>query len=279
MTLPPAYIPFSSTAGALPPAYPTDESQCVHSENAVNFNGTNAWMYSMTGLSGISDGPTGSVSTWVKFNAGTTSFNDWHQIFGTSTVGQEGLEVAVVRTSLGNFDSQNSIGIALKNHLSNREYRFLTATAYPNGSGWINILASWDVTTGTVKSNLYINDVSDNVVNSGPGPGSGFLVDYEPDQYSVGSQRTNGGGLFDFDIAENYFTTKYIDYSIESERRKFYSAAGKPVFLGEDGSIPTESIPNVYFAGDTPCWHINRGTGGGFLKTGNLTTATTNPWE
>lgn len=60
-------------------------------------------------------------------------------------------------------------------------------------------------------------------------------------------------------------------------RRKFVSAANKPVYLGADGSIPTGIAPTIFFSGDSASFGTNRGTGGAFTQTGSLTNASTSP--
>jgi hypothetical protein len=58
---------------------------------------------------------------------------------------------------------------------------------------------------------------------------------------------------------------------------KFFSAAGKPVALGADGSTPTGTAPRIFFSGDNSSFATNKGTGGSFTLTGSLTNASTSP--
>ena len=72
-----------------------------------------------------------------------------------------------------------------------------------------------------------------------------------------------------------------LDFSIVSNRRKFLSAGGKPVFLGADGSLPTGTAPIIYQHLDdgeaVANFATNRGTGGDFTITGTLDTGSTSP--
>jgi hypothetical protein len=69
----------------------------------------------------------------------------------------------------------------------------------------------------------------------------------------------------------------YIDFSSATLREKFISANGMPMYLGADGSLPTGSSPEVFLSGDTADWHLNKGTGGGFVENGELTESLSQP--
>lgn len=60
-------------------------------------------------------------------------------------------------------------------------------------------------------------------------------------------------------------------------RRKFISAAGKPVDLGTNGDLPTGTAPAVFFSGNASNFATNKGTGGNFTVNGILTDATASP--
>jgi len=89
--------------------------------------------------------------------------------------------------------------------------------------------------------------------------------------------QVNGNTKTDSDVAELWVDNSFIDFTVESNRRKFISASGKPVDLGSDGSAPTSSAPLVFLSGDTGTWHTNKGSGGGFTENGEITTASTSP--
>jgi hypothetical protein len=67
----------------------------------------------------------------------------------------------------------------------------------------------------------------------------------------------------------------------ELTRRKFISAAGKPVLLGADGSIPTGQAPAIFLHLDkgehSSGFAINRGVGGTLALGGTLTGASSSP--
>ena len=70
-------------------------------------------------------------------------------------------------------------------------------------------------------------------------------------------------------LAEYYYAPgQYINFNIESNRRKFINADGTPVDLGADGSTPTGSRPMMYLSlrdGEAATeFATNRGYGSNF---------------
>ncbi len=72
-------------------------------------------------------------------------------------------------------------------------------------------------------------------------------------------------------ISEFYFTTDYIDFSLEANRLLFRDAFGNPTDLPsliESGAVPN---PAVYMRFDPANQGLNSGTGGNFTKSGTIT--------
>ena len=61
-----------------------------------------------------------------------------------------------------------------------------------------------------------------------------------------------------------------VDFTDATNREKFRSSGGKPVFLGADGSLPTGSAPDAFFSGDHAAYHTNKGSGGGMTEVGTI---------
>jgi hypothetical protein len=76
------------------------------------------------------------------------------------------------------------------------------------------------------------------------------------------------------DVSDTWIDSTHLDFTVETNRRKFVGADGKPVNLGADGSTPTGVAPAIFFSGDASTFGTNRGTGGGAfaLVNGPLTT-------
>lgn len=137
---------------------------------------------------------------------------------------------------------------------------------------WHHILCSWNSNT----------------------PGLTVYLDDEP--YDMGTIGTDSSGLSslpDTVVFVEPFISSYpgslsevylklnttLDISLLSNRRKFISATKRPVFLGINGSLPLNSIPDVYLKGNGSVFNVNSGSIGDLTitGTGTLTTPTTTP--
>lgn len=142
---------------------------------------------------------------------------------------------------------------------------------------WINYLISADSDHdgGSKVIYSYLNDVqyaTDSIINAG----TAFDMVFNGLKSVVGSDL--GGSNLKADIADLWIAPgQFLDFSVESNRRKFIDATGKPVDLGSDGSTPTGTAPRIFFSGDYTDFPVNQGTGGTFTLTGTLTNASTSP--
>jgi hypothetical protein len=55
---------------------------------------------------------------------------------------------------------------------------------------------------------------------------------------------------------------------VVANRRKFHNAVGEPVSIGAEGRLAYQSVPHIYLSNDAENYHVNRGTGGDFLRGG-----------
>ncbi len=87
------------------------------------------------------------------------------------------------------------------------------------------------------------------------------------------------GDRFIGDVVDPWFAPgQYIDFSDPANVAKFRDpVTGKPVFLGNNGQVPTGTAPAVFFSGDASTFGTNLGSGGDFTLTGSLTNASTSP--
>lgn len=142
---------------------------------------------------------------------------------------------------------------------------------------WQFIGGDWDTnfSAGNKLGNLYVGDTS---VGSKSDTDSAFSIDYS-------TRTTNrigwdtGGSLdrYNGGMAELTFSTTRLDLSNTTNRRKAFSAAGKPVDLGADGSLLYGSQPAVYLNNPFGSFQTNKGAGGNFTVTGALAAAATSP--
>lgn len=255
----PASVINPGEAGILPP----DQSALLgmvgksrYVANAVNFDGTNDYLLRGADLTGNADGKVGTFSCWINVLGG----NGTIRVVLSNASGLAALSLNA--SNLFTVDMYTSgVSGLLRIHSS----------AIASGSGWKNILSSWDLAAQT--GYLRVNDVDDTSFYTGPTNG---IIDYTRADYGVGA-RTDGTKKWDGDLADVWFDPTTYLAPTEANRRKFITASGKPVSLGLDGSKVTGSAPLVFMSGATASWHTNKGGGGGFTETGTLTAADSSP--
>jgi hypothetical protein len=238
--------------------------------DAADFDGTNDYMLRGADLTGIADGKSGAISFWYRVDGGDGTTR---QIFNNNiSAGQ--------RFHLHHLINNKFEIVGSAADGSGEILKLDSVNAYLATSTWLHILASWDLASNV--SSLYINDVSDHSsiirTNNTIDYSGGTNWAVGSSAYSPGSDKINGC------LAEVYFApNQYLDFSVESNRRKFITAAGKPAHLGTDGSLPTGTAPIMYHHLDNgeavANFATNRGTGGNFTITGTLDTASTSPTD
>lgn len=230
----------------------------TYTANAVKF--ANApYMTISTNLAGIANGQTGTLSLWVRIDAGG------------------GTEDLLVIASSGNPYLRciwfgNNFNITAENSSNANILNINTAIGYSPGTTWLNVLASWNLATGA--TNFYINNVSD---NSSPSTINDTInYAHAGNICSIGGSAV-GTALLNGSLAEVWFDTSFMDLSVAGNRAKFISA-GLPVNLGSAGQTPTGSSPLLYLKNAASTFNTNSGTGGNFtVNNGTLQIASTSP--
>lgn len=222
--------------------------------NAVLFDGTNDYLTRGADLTGSADGKLGTVSFWFKLNGGDGSPLEIYDNGSFEVLRRSNNTLAVVAPGGGTT-------LFLK-----------TGSTYTSGGGWHHFMVSWDLANNL--SHVYVDDVDD---DDGSPTRVDANIDYTTSNHALGAE-TGAGRKLNAEIADFYGNwAEYIDLSVESNRRKFISAQGKPVFLGATGQLPTGSDPIAFFSGPTVDWHTNKGDGEGFIENGALTDASSSP--
>lgn len=237
-------------------------SSAAYSANAVHFDGTNDYLTRGADLTGVSDGKSGLISFWINLTGGNAT--NMAVLINTAALGTG---FYIVRTS-GNvfqFVGRNTTDTAFYLTMS-------TSAAYTTASGWVHVLATWDLAATTGQ--IYVNDASD---LAGGGTFTNNTVDYTRGGFAVGAE-TDGGSKLNADLADFYaYFNQTLDLSTTSNRRKFIDASGKPVDLGSTGQTPLGTNPDIFLKNPTATWHTNVGDGGGFTENGALTDAASSP--
>lgn len=240
---------------------------------AVNFaDGATDYLARGGVLTGVADGKQATGSLWFRTsNAGMPSGTAMQELF-VSTRNADNFAAFGVGVGSG-----PDIRVTADTGGSTSNALLMNTTALtPNDGNWHHVLFSFDM-ADTAKRHLYIDDVSDMSVTTYVDTVLNFV---ELDHYIGRGKGTAANSQFSGDLADLWmdFGT-YIDLSIEANRRKFISAAGMPIYLGPDGSIPTGDKPDIFLSGDDVLFASNRGTGGGFTENGAITYASSQPGD
>ena len=152
----------------------------------------------------------------------------------------------------------------------------LYSAAVTDTASWHHVMFSADL-SDQGKRHLYLDGVPSITVNFY----SDTLMDNTGNQWGLFAD--NGGDAkYNGEVAEMWLALgSYLDLSQPALREQFRSAAGQPVNLGPDGSLPTGTAPTIYLslrAGQPAnAFAANRGNGGGFLLQGELQASQTSP--
>lgn len=196
-------------------------------------------------LTGASNNKLGTVSGWFKVDSGGT---------GLRIVGDNATEDLLFFTGpVLEIDAYNAAHVQILE---------LQANVVVTDGVWHHFMASWDLSSPS-KRHLYVDGVDVLV----PLVFTDDAINWAQTQTSIGYD--NGSG-FEGLLAELWVDNSYIDLSLESNRLKFRTAAGKPAVLGLNGALPTGSAPLIYLRQQVPDWDVNQGSGGGFTETGTV---------
>lgn len=236
--------------------------------DSADFDATNDFMARGAGLTGASDSKSGIFSCWIRLDGSDLGLLGIFNLVTTLGGGTGRCNVLRTTGNLLTVNARNAAGTLILSMVS--------ATTYAASATWLHFLTSWDLAATT--GHLYVNDAEDQAVGATL---TDDTIDYTVADSGVGGL-PDATAKFDGCIAELYFAPgQYLDFSTESNRRKFITAGGKPVFLGVDGSLPTGTSPIVYFHTGIDVaittFATNRGTGGDYSITGTLTTGSTSP--
>lgn len=214
--------------------------------SAILFDGTTDAMLRGGDLTGIIDGKTGTFSSWIR----TDVLGKIHRIM-TNTSGRVNFRIEMANTV--DIVCANSVGTPILAGLN---------TFVVTLDAWFHYIVSWDLGNGLVK--LFVDDVDETAVSPTV---TDDTIAYSQAEWSIGSS-TGLGQRLSGALADYYFSTEFIDLTVESNRRKFIDAAGNPVYLGNNGENPTGTPPAIYLRGDQTDQGINSGTGGDFVSQG-----------
>ena len=203
---------------------------------------------------GLSDGPSGTISCWVKFDAGS-----------------DGSNMFILTNTTSHFrlfrDAANKFYVQAHDASNNPLWSAASTNAFTVSSGLMHIMLSWNLVGGSPSTHLYVNGSSQAWThNTNPTAGT---IDYTDTNMGFGMDNLFYRG----DLGQFYFDPNYIDLSVQANREKFVSGTGasvKPVDFGTDGSTPTGTQPIIYLNNPFGTFQNNLGSGGNFTENGVL---------
>ncbi|HSN25181.1 MAG TPA: LamG-like jellyroll fold domain-containing protein [Kofleriaceae bacterium] len=236
----------------------SDAAPVGYHATAVRFDPAGGDFLTTGTLAGSTTSGQGTFSVWLHFNGGDGS--------------AQMIAAAQVLASGGIFrNANNKLQFQLNACGGGLLLDVQSAHAYTASSGWIHVLASWDLAASRVQ--LYVNGVPD--LAAGGTIANGAIC-YTAPKWGIGGLSS---ASLDADVADWYasFGTA-VNLDVVANRAKFRTVAGKPVDLGADCSNATGVTPIACLTGALAQWSINKGTGGGFALHGDgLSAAPTSP--
>lgn len=222
-----------------------------------DFDGSNDNLTTGAGLTGAADKKTGLFSAFVRLDGGNGS--------NMSIIGNQNLRALIRRGNSNTFDflfwnPSNTVILDIN-----------TVATFQSGPSWIHLLAAWDLGTAG-RRHIFIDGVEDTNETT-------FTdndIDYTVADWGVGAL-PSGSTRFNGCLSEVYFTDEWLDPTVEANRLRFRSAAGKPVSLGADGSLATGTQPLIYLNNTFGTFQTNKGSGGNFTVTGALDACSSSP--
>lgn len=236
--------------------------------DAADFDGTNDSMLRSGTMTGQTSTKTGIFSGWFKIDTFPVAICNIFKV--TDTVG--GFTPLAFQVDANNRFQLRGLNTTLRMDQ--------VITSLTTGV-WYHVLYSWDLAAGAGAGTRlgYINGVAMSFANSTSADAN--LTFGNANEYRVGFGNV-GDTRFDGGIAEVYCAPgQFIDLTVQANREKWRTAAGKPENLGAAGGTPTGTNPLVYLhLDDTEApanFATNRAGNGNYTITGTLTTYANSP--
>lgn len=230
-----------------------------YSAPATNFNkATPDYLTRGGNFTGLSDGGEGTISFWPRPDEDASILRIFQGAGGRVDVQRRNDNRVHVKIK----DTGGAFDVDLRS----------ISAVFTVINGYHHVMASWKLSTDA--KHLYTDDVSD--LNAIVDPLGAGPLDYTAADYAVGAD-VAGGDPFNGCFSELWFDDSYIDLSVEANRRKFITAAGRPVNLGSIGQGPTGSQPILFLTGSGTPFVTNLGSGGGMTDNGAVSACSSTP--
>lgn len=253
---------------------------------AIHFNG--ATLFRNGQLAAGNDGVL-SVSVWFRVSEGVSS--DYRPNLFISSPELTGEVDDPERSNLLLFLNNSVVGLHshgrdVPDDLPAAAIQIFSSREYAPGS-WHHILACirQDASGPDRPARLYVDDIDVTINDPEFGENTApFTMSLSGRSFCIGSDGLEPETPLWFrgDMAELWIASGQNILSgndiPEDTRRKFISAAGRPVPLGTNGELPTGTAPTIFGHGDKNTFlQPNLGTGGGFALIGSISDSVTPP--
>ena len=243
----------------------------------AGFGGGNAGEFLPTGVS--FDGTNDFINRDAAWSGASDKAAGWTGVFWLKSA-QDGDEVEIHQGVLGCCDflkrPTNKLEfLTYGPGCSGFKNRCTTSSTILVSSGWVCVMCSSNGSTNQIY--FGDSDVTDSIATSTSSEDNTFNSYW-------GSPGNEGAAKWEGDMAEMYIDLDTrTDFSVEANRRKFFSSTGTPVDLGSDGSSPSGASPVVYLSvrkGEAATAILsNRGTGGDYTDGGSVSLSSTSPGD
>jgi hypothetical protein len=220
----------------------------------IDFDGSS--YLSKTVNTGMTDGPEGTLSFWVKFNA------------ADGAAGVQVMDVISQRVIISR-NTSNQIVIDLAD-AGGTHLVTCTIAGFTAGAGRKHVALAWNLVGGTPTFQAYVDGVvASPSFSAGPTAGD---VDYTRNFNDSFIGANEFAQIFDGELAELYFNDDFLDLDTPANLAKFISG-GQAVYMGDTAQLPTGSQAKIAFSGNAAHWQAGDGRGSiqGWSDTGTFT--------
>ena len=237
-------------SGATLQMYKYNSTPSTYAMNTMTLNGTtNGIQLSDTAHSnviGLVSGKKGTISMWWNLTAASSGSQ---MLWVSRNNSSNGDIVSLIRLPDG------SIYFKAGNVTTN-VILATTSNAVCASAGMYHIFVSWD--TGVLnRVNILINGVQQTLTMGG------FIlnstIEYGANNHGIGGNLYSPFSPTTPGMVGQVYVN-YVEYVDPSNIGKFYGGANTPVGLGENGNVPTGSIPTFYIEYSPVCGLVNLGS-------------------
>jgi hypothetical protein len=216
------------------------------------YDGSNDYVTDST-IAGVANSKIITMSFWARR---TDTGPD--TVFATGIVGS-------ANRCILTFDSDNTFNIILRNSGTTTRLDTNTTTAISDQK-WHYFHIGVNLGTTTVV--VYIDGSQETMVDTVAAFDD--TIDWAAESWRIGILVSSAVQHFKGDLANIYInTTTYIDFTSQANRELFVDSDGNPMYLGDDGKLPTDSQPQLYSPRANPA-SDSKGTTVNWTTTGSL---------